>query len=135
MHPATLLACRRRFGAPLLLAVAGALTVAFNLRVVGLLVVAAGFGMAGYGLARTVVPARTTLDRVLVSVTFAIATLAVVAEALSLVTLLGSPAAWIVAAGACGIVGWLLPGRRQGHGRATREDVGRDAKGRDESRL
>src|SRR5262249_62206375 len=111
MHPASLPACRRRLGVPLLLAVAGSLTIAFNLRVVGLLVVGAGFGLAGWGLASAIVPARTPLDRLLATVTFAVASLAVVAEALSLVVLLGSPDAWTIAAVVCGIVGSLLPGR------------------------
>ena len=103
------LPCRQRLGAPALLAVAGILTAAFDLRVVGLLVVMAGFGMAGHGLARAIVPARTGVDRLLASLTFGVAVLALVAEALSLVSLLGSTTAWIAGAVLCGIVGSLLP--------------------------
>jgi hypothetical protein len=93
------------------LAVAGCLTIGFNLPVAGLLVVGAGFGMAGYGLAAALVPSRTPIDRLLATVTFGVAVLAVVAEALSLVVLLGSTTAWTVAAVVCGVVGGLMPGR------------------------
>jgi hypothetical protein len=110
-RPAELLPCHHRLGALVLLAVAGSVTIAFDLGVVGLLVVGAGFGLAGYGLAAAVEPARTSTDRLLVTVTFAVATFAAVAEALSLAMLLGSPTAWIVAAVACGVVGGVLPGR------------------------
>ena len=105
------LTCRQRLGAPVLLAVAGILAVAFDLRVVGLLVVIAGFGMAGHGLAGAVVPARSHLDRLLAGLTVATAALALVAEALSLGSLLGSTTAWIVGAVVCGVAGGLLPGR------------------------
>src|SRR4051812_10242989 len=117
MHPtpAQLFACRRRLGIVLSLAVAGCLTIGFNLPVAGLLVVLAGFGLAGYGLAVAIVPARTWLDRLLATVTFAMACLAVVAEALSLVVLLGNVTAWTVAAVACGVAGGLLRGRRLRH--------------------
>jgi len=92
--------------------VAGGLTIAFDLPAVGLVVVVAGFGLAGYGLAAAIVPARTALDRLLASLTFAVAGFALVAEGLSLVVLLGSPAAWIVGAVICGVVGVLLAGRK-----------------------
>ena len=86
MHPATLLVCRRRrLGVVLLLAVAGLLTLAWGLRVVGFLVVVTGLGVAGYGLAGAVVPARTWLDRLVTSLTFAVACLAVVAAAVVVV--------------------------------------------------
>jgi Dolichyl-phosphate-mannose-protein mannosyltransferase len=111
IRPAVTLPCLHRVGALVLLVVAGGLTVAFDLRVAGLLVVVAGFGLAGYGLAAIIVPSRTRLDRLLATITFAVAVLAVVAEVLSLVVLLGSPASWIVAAVACGVVGGALPAR------------------------
>ncbi len=98
-------------GAPVLLVVAGSLAIGFDLRVVGFLVVITGFGVAGHGLAAAIVPARTQLDRLLASLTFAVAALALVAEALSLAMLLGSTAAWVVGAVVCGVAGGLLPGR------------------------
>src|SRR4051794_27897280 len=128
MHPASFPPCCRRLGVSLLLAVAGALTIAFNLRVAGFLVVVAGFGVAGYGLARAIVPARTTLDRLLVAITFAVAVLAVVAEALSLAGVLGDPKGRIIAAGICGIVGGLLPIRDGAGGRVTGWRAGTGAK-------
>jgi hypothetical protein len=94
------------------LVVAAGLAVAFDLRVAGLLIVGGGFGLAGYGLASTIVPARTALDRLLATIAFAVAVLAAVAEALSLAVLLGSTTAWITAATICGVVGCVLPRRR-----------------------
>ncbi len=111
MTGARRLPCRQRLCAPVVLVVAGGLTIAFDLRVVGFLVVVAGFGMAGSGLAAATVPARTRLDRLLAGLTFAVAALALVAEVLSLATLLGSEAAWIVGAVVCGVAGGSLPGR------------------------
>jgi hypothetical protein len=93
------------------LVAAAGLVVAFGLRVAGLLVVGGGFGLAGYGLATAIVPARTPLDRLLAALTFAVATLALVAEGLSLAVLLGSTTAWIAGATICGVVGGLLPRR------------------------
>src|SRR6187401_2793913 len=101
----------QRLGAPVVLTIAGGLTLAFDLRVVGFLVVVAGFGLAGHGLAAAIVPARTRVDRLLASLTFAVAALALVAELLSLATLLGSTAAWTIGAVICGIAGVLLRGR------------------------
>jgi hypothetical protein len=95
---------------PLVLAVAGGLSLAFGLSVVELLLVGAGFGLAGYGIAGAVVPARTRLDRLLATITFAVATLAVVAEALSLAVLLGNQTAWTVAGVVCGVGGWIVGG-------------------------
>src|SRR5688572_21110243 len=118
MTPVRRLLCRQRLGVLVGLAVAGGLTIAFDLRVVGLLVVVAGFSVAGYGIAAAVVPARTRLDRFLASLTFAVAALALVAEVLSLAVLLGSTAAWIVGAVACGVVGTALTPRRCHTGKA-----------------
>src|SRR3954451_16528310 len=97
--------CRYRLGVPLLLAAAGCLTVAFDVPVLGLLVVGAGFWLAGAGITSAVVPAHTRIDRLLATLTFAFACLAIVAEALSLAVLLGTSTAWIAAAVACGGAG------------------------------
>ena len=111
MRPATLPFCRQRLGVLTLVVAAASLCLLFGLPVAGFLVVGAGFGMAGYGLASVIVPNRTVLDRLLATITLAAACFAVVAEALSLLTLLGSATAWIVAATACGVVFGALPGR------------------------
>ena len=57
----------------MLLLAAGALTLTLDLRILGFVVVVAGFGLAGYGLSKMIVPARTRLDRVLAAVPFAFA--------------------------------------------------------------
>ena len=107
--PSALLAIRRQDACTLtLLLAASALTLTFDLRILGLVVVAAGFGLAGRGLAEMIVPARTGLDRLLAALTFAFASLAVAAEGLSLAVLLGSPAAWTGMAVVCGAAGVLL---------------------------
>jgi hypothetical protein len=111
MQPAQFLASRHHLGLVVLLVVAGGLTIGARLPVAGLVVVVAGFGMLGYGLASAIVPARTWLDRLLATVTFGMAGLAVVAEGLSLATLLGSVTAWTIGAVLYGAVGGLLPGR------------------------
>jgi len=100
-----------RRGTLVLLVAAAALTLAFDLRVVGLVVVTAGFGIAGYGVAGRLVPTRAPLERLLLTVTFGVAALALAAEVLSLLVLLGSPAAWVLAATVCGVVGGALQGR------------------------
>jgi hypothetical protein len=110
-----------RRGSLTLLAVAAFLTLAFDLRVVGLAVVTAGFALAGYGLAARLVPTRSPLDRLLLTATFGVAALALVAEGLSLLVLLGSPAAWVLGALICGLAGGALPG--QPVARPALEDV------------
>src|SRR5689334_21320335 len=69
MRPATPHLSPQRLGA-LLLTVAGAsLSLTFDLHVAGFLVVWAGFGLAGYGLAAAILPNASVLDRVLATVT------------------------------------------------------------------
>ena len=107
-----MLAIRRQDACTLaLLLAAGALTLTLDLRVLGFVVVVAGFGLAGRGLAAMIVPARTRLDRLLTALTFAFASLAIAAEGLSLAVLLGSPAAWTGMALVCGTIGILLARR------------------------
>ncbi|MGE3907891.1 MAG: ArnT family glycosyltransferase [Chloroflexota bacterium] len=91
-----------------LLVTAGAISLLLDLKLAGFAVVVAGFGLAGHGLAAAIAPARTRLDHSLVALTFAFATLAVVAEMLSLAVLLGSIAAWTTSAELCGIAGVLV---------------------------
>ena len=106
-------AIRRQHASRLgLLLAAGPLTLALDLKILGLAVVVAGFGLAGHGLAQVIVPAQTRLDRLLVGLTFAFASLALVAEALSLATLLGSVTSWTVAALMCGVAGISLASNR-----------------------
>jgi 4-amino-4-deoxy-L-arabinose transferase-like glycosyltransferase len=108
MRPATLLPCRQRLGALAVLVAAASLSLAFDLDVAGFLVVCAGFGLAGYWLADAILPSRAALDRLLATVTLSVACLSVVAEVLSLLTLLGNTVAWLVATTACGVASGML---------------------------
>src|SRR4051794_31980522 len=103
MRPAPLPLSHQRLGLLVLLLAAACASLLFDLRVVGLLVVYGGVWLAGWALAIAVVPDPLLLDRSLATVTLSMALVAVVAEGLSLLTLLGSTSAWIVAATVCGL--------------------------------
>ncbi|MCC7371783.1 MAG: glycosyltransferase family 39 protein [Chloroflexi bacterium] len=98
----------RELAIPLgLLLASGVLALLLDLPMFGFAVVVGGFGLAGHGLASPIVPARTRLDLFLASLTFGFATFATAAEVLSLVVLLGSERAWVVAAAVCGAAATL----------------------------
>lgn len=85
-----------------LVAFAG-LAIVFDLKPAGFLVVCAGVGLVGVSLATAMLSGRSTIDQLIATVTLGASCLAVVAEGLSLLALLGSTGAWIVATTACGI--------------------------------
>src|SRR5687767_5755384 len=107
--PSAMFAIRRQDACTLaLLLAAGALTLALDLKVLGFVVVVAGFGLAGRGLTVAIVPTRTWLDHLLTALTFAFPSVALAAEGLSLAMLHGGPAAWTTMALLCGAVGVAL---------------------------
>jgi 4-amino-4-deoxy-L-arabinose transferase-like glycosyltransferase len=94
-----------------LIVAAASVSLAFDLRVAGFLVVWAGFGLAGSGLTGALLPKHDLLDRLLATVTLGFACLAVTAEGLSLLSLLGSTTAWIIVATVCGVTFGAIPGK------------------------